>query len=76
MMPEPMTITMDLHQQILAAARNDALDEAADVCTLVIKEYDVMKPNGTTCEPLRVQNAAKGMVSIARQDIEALKAKP
>jgi hypothetical protein len=60
----------------IVTARNDALQEAADVCTVVIKEYDVMKPNGTTYEPLKVQKAAKGMVSIARQDIKALKDNP
>jgi hypothetical protein len=57
----------------LVTARNDALTEAVDVCTEIIKEYDVMKPNGTTYEPLWVQKAAKGMVSIARQDIRKLK---
>jgi hypothetical protein len=53
----------------LATARADALWKAAEACTNVIKNYDVMKPDGITYEPMRVQKAAKYMVSIARQDI-------
>jgi len=49
-----------------------AYEAAASSCTNVIKNYDVMKPDGTTYEPIRVQKAAKGMVSLARQDIRAL----
>ena len=45
---------------------------AAEACTDIIKKYDVMKPDGVTYEPMRVQRAAKGMVSIAREDILAL----
>jgi hypothetical protein len=59
----------------LATARPDALEEAAEVCTNIIRDYDVMKPNGTTYEPVHVQRAAKGMVSLARADIRALIAK-
>jgi hypothetical protein len=59
----------------LVTAREDALKEAADVCTNIIKEYDVMKSDGITYEPLWVQKAAKGMVSLAREDIRNLKEK-
>ena len=45
---------------------------AADACTDIIKKYDVMKPDGVTYESMRVQKAAKGMVSLAREDIRAL----
>lgn len=57
---------------LVAKAQADALREAADVCTTVIKNYSVMKPDGKTYEPMRVQEAAKGMVRLARQDIENL----
>lgn len=56
----------------LATAQRDALEKAAEVCTNIIRDYDVMKPNGTTYEPVHVQRAAKGMVSLAREDIRAL----
>jgi hypothetical protein len=58
----------------LVTARNDALTEAIDVCTVIIKNYDVMKTNGSGLpEPFWVQKAAKGMVSLAREDIRNLK---
>ena len=60
----------------LTTARADAIHDAADACTNVIKKYDVMKPDGKTYESLKMQKAAKGMVSLARQDIEALAVKP
>ena len=76
---EDMSITiLELRARIeeletkLATARPDALEEAAEVCTNIIRNYDVMKPNGTTYEPVHVQRAAKGMVSLARADIRAL----
>lgn len=47
-------------------------DAATDACANVIKNYDVLKPDGKTYEPIRVQKAAKGMVSLAREDIRAL----
>ncbi len=56
----------------VARIRADALREAAEICTSIIRDYDVMKPDGKTYEPLKVQKAAKGMVSLARQDILAL----
>jgi hypothetical protein len=43
MMDGPM-ITMDLHQQILAAARNDALDEAAFEASLQAHEENKYSP--------------------------------
>ena len=60
----------------LTTARADAIHDAADACTNVIKKYDVMKPDGKTYESLKMQKAAKGMVSLARRDIEALASKP
>jgi len=48
--------------------------DVIEVCTRIIKDYDVMKPDGVTYEPARVQSAAKGMVSLVRQDIRALPA--
>lgn len=59
-------------EALVAAARANALREAAGVCTHVTKTYVVMKPDKETYEPMRVQEAAKGMVRLARQDIEAL----
>jgi hypothetical protein len=56
----------------LATARADALREAAYVCGQIIKDFDVMRPDGITHQPARVQRAAKGMVGLARQDILAL----
>ena len=60
-----MTATPHLHALAMRTA-------AAEACTDIIKKYDVMKPDGVTYEPMRVQRAAKGMVSIAREDILAL----
>ena len=60
----------------LTTCRAEAIQEAADACTNVIKKYDVMKPDGKTYESLKMQKAAKGMVSLARRDIEALASKP
>ena len=62
--------------QTAKIARLQAIQEAADACTNLIKNYEVMKPDGKTYESLKMQKAAKGMVSLARQDIEALAAKP
>ena len=52
---------------------NAAIEAAAKACTTVIKDYDVMTPCGNKYEPIKVQRAAKGMVSLARQDIRALR---
>ena len=49
-------------------------EDAIEVCTRLINDFDVMKPDGVTYEPAKVQRAAKGMVSLARQDIRALPA--
>lgn len=49
-----------------------AFEMAATVCSGVIKDYDVMKSDGVTYENIKVQKAAKGLVSIAREDIRAL----
>jgi hypothetical protein len=40
MMDGPMTITMDLHQQILAASRDTALQEAADATQELARSSD------------------------------------
>jgi hypothetical protein len=67
--------TMDIeytrtdHSQALIAAAYEAAEAA---CTYVIKNYNVMKPDGTTYESLKVQKAATGMVSLAREDIREL----
>lgn len=66
-------IRADLAQAMVAKAREDALREAAEICTNVIKSYDVMEPGKPgQYASLKTQKAAKGMVSLARQDIEAL----
>jgi hypothetical protein len=58
----------------LETAREDALEEAADVCTKIIMEnINIMKSDGRHINPLWVQKAAKGMVSLAREDILNLK---
>ena len=51
-------------------------EDAIEVCTRLINDFDVMKPDGVTYESAKVQRAAKGMVSLARQDIRALPAAP
>jgi hypothetical protein len=61
----------DHSQALIAAAERRGMERAAVICTGIIKNYDVMKPNGTTYESLNVQKAAKGMVSLARADIRA-----
>ena len=50
-----------------------AIQSAMDACTNVIKSYDVMDATGTKYLPMKTQKAAKGMVSIAREDIGKLK---
>ena len=57
--------------EAVAGAKAEGMREAASMCTAVIGKYNVMKPDGETYEPVRVQKAAKGLVSIARQDILA-----
>ena len=59
-------------QSEIDGVRQQALEEAEAACTNVIKTYDVLKPDGKTYEPLRVQKAAKDMVALAREDITAL----
>jgi len=49
-----------------------ALEAAAETCTTIIRDYDVMDSTGTKHLPVKTQTAAKGMVSLARQDIRAL----
>jgi hypothetical protein len=56
----------------LERAVRAALEAAAEVCTSVIKNYDVMDASGQNYLPMKTQKAAKGMVSIAREDIRAL----
>ena len=55
---------------------NAAIQSAIDACTNVIKSYDVMDETGTKYLPMKTQKAAKGMVSIAREDIGKLKKGP
>ena len=50
-----------------------AIEAAANACTNVIKSYEVMDATGTKYLPMKTQKAAKGMVSIAREDIRQLK---
>lgn len=65
-------ITIRSEAEIRADERAKVVADAVACCTDVIKNYDAMKPDGVTYEPMRVQKVAKGMVSIARQDIRAL----
>ncbi len=59
--------------RIRAEARREALEEAARVCDNVIKNYDVMEPGKPDrFASLKTQKAAKGMVSLAREDIRDL----
>ena len=53
-------------------AWNAAITAAVDACTNIIKNYDCMKSDGETYQPMWVQKVAKGMVDIARQDVIAL----
>lgn len=64
------TLSADLTQSQAEVAA--AYERAAEVCTNIIKNYDCMKADGKTYQPMWVQKVAKGMVSIARQDIRAL----
>ena len=58
---------------LLKAEREKALREAVEVCTNVIKNYDVMEPGKPNqFASLKIQKAAKGMVSLTREDILAL----
>ena len=66
-------IRKDVSDALVAAAREEALREAVEVCTNVIKNYDVMEPGKPNqFASLKTQKAAKGMVSLAREDILAL----
>lgn len=67
--PDDARATLDA---MLKAEREKALREAAEICTNIAKNYSVMKPDQVTYEPLRVQEAAKSMVRLAREDILAL----
>jgi hypothetical protein len=58
------------YDKAIADAERRGMERAAEICTGIIKNYNVMKPDGTTYESLKVQKAAKGMVSLAREDIE------
>lgn len=58
---------------VLTKTWNEAIEAAADICSEVIRDYDVMDASGTKYLPLKTQKAAKGLVSIAREDIRALK---
>jgi len=60
-----------LQNAMKAEARAQGMREAAEACTNIIKNYDCMKADGETYQPMWVQKVAKGMVSIARQDILA-----
>jgi peptide subunit release factor 1 (eRF1) len=64
-------MTEDEIKKLVIDAERRGLRRAVEICTYVIKNYDVMKPCGTVYESLKVQKAAKGMVSLARQDIRA-----
>lgn len=55
-----------------AAIREAALREAMDACTYVIKNIDILKADGETYETPRIQKIARGLVDVARQQIEAL----
>lgn len=55
-----------------AAIREAALREAADACTYVIKNIEILKADGETYETPRIQKIARGLVDVARQDILAL----
>ena len=59
---------MDMSDALIRAA----LEAAAETCTTIIRDYDVMDSTGTKHLPVKTQTAAKGMVSLARQDIRAL----
>ena len=61
-----------IHQVDPAAIREAALREAMDACTDVIKNIEILKADGKTYETLRIQKIARGLVDVARQQIEAL----
>lgn len=55
-----------------AAIREAALREAMDACIYVIKNIEILKADGETYETPRIQKIARGLVDVARQQIEAL----
>ena len=55
-----------------AAIREAALREAMDACTYVIKNIEILRADGKTYETPRIQKIARGLVDVARQQIEAL----
>ena len=66
----------DAIEAVLAEAyrrgQEDMRERAALVCTETIRDYYVMSPDKKSYAPLKTQRAAKGMVSLAREDIRAL----
>ena len=53
--------------------RNAVLEEAANLCTAIIRDYDVLTADGKAYAKMHVQKAAKGMVSLVREDLIAMK---
>ena len=51
------------------AALAAQIEADAEICTYIIDNYDCMKADKETYQPMWVQKVAKGMVSLARQDI-------
>jgi len=51
------------------AALAAQIEVDAEICTYIIKNYDCMKADKETYQPMWVQKVAKGMVSLAREDI-------
>jgi len=51
------------------AALAAQIEADAEICTYIIQNYECMKADKETYHPMWVQKVAKGMVSLARQDI-------
>lgn len=77
--PSALEIITTLRAQLAGAnARADRAEAAlaaqievdAAICTDIMG-YDCMKADGETYQPMWVQKVAKGMVSLARQDIRS-----
>jgi len=62
----------DALEAVRQEARAEALREAAEACTYVIKNYELVSKESGKYLPLKTQKAARGMVSLAREDILAL----
>lgn len=56
-------------QKIKAQAWAEGVEAAVEACDYGMLNYGVLDKSGNNIAPLHIQNAAKGLVGIVRQDI-------